>query len=248
MWCDKFSSESCSECKRSLQKHKARGLCKSCYNRNRILSSLERYPLSQKWSTKYSKCISCKETKFRHQSHGLCKRCSSREDYRRKVNFKLPAKSGWSRRYEQCLGCKTKDIPYESKGLCRHCYSKYRYKNPKYLEYKKNYSKERSKKDLNYRIRGNLRSRLKAALKNNSKKGKTLSYLGCSIEELKEHLEKQFQSGMTWNNYGIYGWHIDHIIPLAKWDLTNEEEIKKACNYKNLQPLWAKDNWSKQAK
>jgi len=58
------------------------------------------------------------------------------------------------------------------------------------------------------------------------------------IEQLKEHLEKQFDENMTWDNYGE--WHIDHIIPLSS--ANTEEEMYKLCHYTNLQPLWAIDN------
>ena len=62
------------------------------------------------------------------------------------------------------------------------------------------------------------------------------------IETIKNLFEKQFQEGMTWNNKGYYGWHIDHIIPLYYFNLTDNEQVGRACNYKNLQPLWAADN------
>lgn len=93
------------------------------------------------------------------------------------------------------------------------------------------------------KIAANLRSRLSKAI---GRKQKTVSmneYLGCSLEELKRHLESQFKAGMTWDNYGE--WHIDHIKPLILFDLSDPEQVKQACNYKNLQPLWAKDNISK---
>jgi hypothetical protein len=69
----------------------------------------------------------------------------------------------------------------------------------------------------------------------------TIEYLGCEIEVLKEHLEKQFVDGMTWENKG--DWHFDHIIPLSS--AKTEDELYKLCHYTNLQPLWAIDNIKK---
>ena len=83
-------------------------------------------------------------------------------------------------------------------------------------------------------------------IRNITKKNKTFEIVGCSPQFLKEHLEKQFKEGMSWDNYGFYGWHIDHIIPLSSEK--TEEEIYKLCYYSNLQPLWAQDNWEKSNK
>lgn len=105
------------------------------------------------------------------------------------------------------------------------------------------YYNNKYKEDINFRLARTLRSRLNCAIKANQKVGSAVSDLGCSIEELKKHLENQFQEGMSWDNYGE--WHIDHIKPLANFDLTNESEFKEACNYNNLQPLWAEDNLRK---
>jgi len=95
-----------------------------------------------------------------------------------------------------------------------------------------------------------LRKRIAVALKRNSalKSGKTFDLLGCDITTLKQHLEAQFQPGMTWENYGFNTWHIDHIRPCASFDLTDPEQQKQCFHYTNLQPLWAKDNLKKQAK
>ena len=91
-----------------------------------------------------------------------------------------------------------------------------------------------------------MRSRLAGAIRTKAKAGSAVKDLGCSIEELKKHLEDQFTEGMTWDNWSPNGWHIDHIKGLASFDLTDSEEFKAAANYKNLQPLWAKDNREKQ--
>ncbi len=55
----------------------------------------------------------------------------------------------------------------------------------------------------------------------------------------------KFLPGMTWANHGRRGWHIDHIIPCAAFDMTDENQAKACWNYKNLRPLWAEDNWAK---
>lgn len=50
---------------------------------------------------------------------------------------------------------------------------------------------------------------------------------------------------MNWENYGYYGWHVDHIQPCNTFDLTKPEELKQAFNYKNLRPLWWNENLSR---
>jgi hypothetical protein len=72
----------------------------------------------------------------------------------------------------------------------------------------------------------------------------TKDIIGCTPQELKEHIEKKFKEGMSWNNRDK--WHIDHIIPLSSGK--TEEEILKLCHYTNLQPLWAKENLEKSNK
>jgi hypothetical protein len=97
---------------------------------------------------------------------------------------------------------------------------------------------------LSHIIRNRIRTFLK--LKNLTKTNKTFDIVGCSPEFLKEHLEQQFTEGMSWGNQGLYGWHIDHKIPLSSSN--TEEEIYKLCHYTNLQPLWAEDNLKKSNK
>lgn len=87
------------------------------------------------------------------------------------------------------------------------------------------------------RIAHNLRNRLGKAIRGEVS---AVRDLGCSIDELKTILESKFTHGMSWDNYGE--WHIDHIKPLSKFNLTNSQEVLQACHYTNLQPLWAKDN------
>lgn len=94
-----------------------------------------------------------------------------------------------------------------------------------------------------------LRTRLNSAVGSGHKSrlhAKTEDLLGCSYEHLVTWLESRFLSGMTWDNRST--WHIDHKKPLSSFDLTDDRQLRKACNYRNLQPLWAKDNLSKGGK
>lgn len=104
------------------------------------------------------------------------------------------------------------------------------------------------KTDIQYKLIHNLRSRLRSAINNNQKIGSAVKDLGCTIPELKTYLESKFQSGMTWDNWALDGWHIDHIKPLASFDLTDRNQLLEACHYTNLQPLWATDNLIKSDK
>ncbi len=90
----------------------------------------------------------------------------------------------------------------------------------------------------------NLRSRIHQSLRKKSISTNTLRLLGCSLAELMTHLESQFADNMSWDNYGTL-WHVDHIIPLASFDLTNREHLRAACHWTNLQPLEATANFKK---
>ena len=107
-----------------------------------------------------------------------------------------------------------------------------------YLEYRAKNARHRTKTDINFRLASNLRHRLWKSIKT----GSHVKDLGCSIDQLKTHLESKFTDGMSWDNYGSKGWHIDHVIPLSSFDLKDREQFLKACHYSNLQPLWAMDN------
>jgi hypothetical protein len=110
--------------------------------------------------------------------------------------------------------------------------------------YRKKEYKEKYGKDIEWTLLRNIRIRLNHALKNNFKTGKTLDLLGCSIEEFKLHLEKQFNKAMNWENYGTY-WEVDHIKPCASFNLIDPIQQQECFHYTNTQPLSCSDNRSK---
>jgi hypothetical protein len=111
---------------------------------------------------------------------------------------------------------------------------------------KNKYRRERYANDINFRLSLKLRARISRTIKSHSES--LTNNFGCTIDELKTHLQSKFLPGMTWDNYGKHGWHIDHIKPLENFDLTREDEVKKACKYTNLLPRWASDNHKKSNK
>lgn len=131
---------------------------------------------------------------------------------------------------------RNKDNPEAARIACR----KYHKDNK--------YQRNRYHSDIQYRLIKIQRVRINDALKGKNKSATTQELIGCTPEFLKSYIESKFQPGMSWNNYAIDGWHIDHIIPISSFDLTDHDQLKKACNYVNLQPMWALDNIQKSNK
>jgi hypothetical protein len=121
-------------------------------------------------------------------------------------------------------------------SLCKSCSDQCRSKN------KTAYQKNRKKKHLPTRVRENIKARLKTAL-TQRKSDSIVEYLGCSMDDYMSYLESKFQEGMSWDNYGKGGWHIDHVIPL-KTDYSD----MSLHNYTNTQPIWEDEHFEKTAR
>jgi hypothetical protein len=123
------------------------------------------------------------------------------------------------------------------------------------LKRRSEYHKNRMKTDINYRIGFNLKRYFKSSIDAQIKNSKNLNTcvknirnLDYTANDLRVHIESLFKDGMSWDNYGYWTWHIDHIKPLCLFDLTDEKQLKEAWSLKNLQPLWAKENLQKNKK
>lgn len=128
----------------------------------------------------------------------------------------------------QCKACK-------SSGLTNY----YKHNPEKRHALTKEYMRRRYYDD---RVHWNISRLVRKGLCDYVKSSPTFSLLGYSVEELKHHLESQFHSGMTWENYGE--WHIDHKIPRSKlpYDSPLHPNFLQCWKLSNLQPLWAGDN------
>lgn len=115
-------------------------------------------------------------------------------------------------------------------------------------ETKRAYRKRRYRVDIQFRLRVLLRARLAQAVKPQLTTRLVMSLdVGCTLPELRAHLERQFRDGMTWENHGTV-WEIDHIYPISKIDLSTEEGQRRATHFSNLQPLLVAENRKKAAR
>lgn len=173
-------------------------------------------------------------------------------DYRKKYFQRPEVKEKtykWSKKYKENnkdkVRATNKKYRENNVNKIRASDKKYR-QRPDVKEKTNKRLKQRYRTDINFRLANNLRCRLRSALSGKNKSASTLALLGCSVDHLKKHLEKQFQPGMTWKNKN--DWHIDHIIPCASFDLCDPIQQQQCFHYSNLQPLWAAENLSKNDK
>ena len=169
-----------------------------------------------------------------------CKKCLNEKDKQRKKNKRQKKNETFTAQCEKCSQQKLlKDFAklkkFYKKKICLSCY-------PKFLTEQKNeWCKNESLTNINYRLKKSLASRLRCVIiKNDS----TMNYIGCNIQYLREWFEYNFTYDMNWDNYGTV-WSIDHIIPVCKFNLTDEKEKFKCWNWSNLMPVTIKFNSSK---
>ncbi len=121
----------------------------------------------------------------------------------------------------------------------------YRQNNKEKIKQNKKEWEIRNKDNPIFKIKRNLRRRINHVIKDNYKSDNTFNLIGCSAEFFKKYIESLWTDGMTWENYGVNGWHIDHIKPCYKFDLSKPEQQRICFHYTNQRPLWQKDNLSR---
>lgn len=159
-------------------------------------------------------------------------------------------KSGFKGRRADCKACRGCTRRKRNTPEQRRAYIKaWTKKNRDILRIKsRDRKRKRRKEDPQFRLKERLRQRIGKAIRQDRRPGSAVRDLGCSIGDLKIYLESKFQPGMTWDNYGAFGWHIDHVKPLASFNLIDPVQFRQAVHYTNLQPLWRIDNIRKGGK
>lgn len=117
------------------------------------------------------------------------------------------------------------------------------------------YEAQKKKDNIAFKMLGVLRGRISNAIRSKKEKipqikkcAKTIDLVGCSMPFFLDYISSKFIYGMSWINHGKNGWHVDHIIPCAYFDISKPEHQRKCFHYTNLQPLWARDNLRKNKK
>lgn len=173
-----------------------------------------------------------RKTKNEDVVRGVCKICINKQN------------TLYSQKNKEKINKIKKKYVINNKEKVKLSKKKWFEKNP---NYKNEWVVKNYKNDYLFRLVTIVRARTRLFFKskNLKKNSKTFEIIGCSPEYLKEHIEKQFTEGMSWDLIGKYI-HIDHIIPLSS--AKTEEEIYKLSHYTNLQPLWAEENLKKSNK
>lgn len=179
-----------------------------------------------------------------------CSLCLIEKDL---TNF-YPDKRGKLGRYARCNPCfnsskkpwyeANKDTIKLKQRIFARGYVKSSEQKKKDMQRASAKNSQRRNTDTNYAARRRFVGLL-SSLVRKAKSSYLEEYLGCSVVEFRAHLESKFKPGMTWENYGRTGWHIDHIVSLSGFDLTKEANVKIALHFTNTQPLWGTENRSK---
>lgn len=206
------------------------------------------------------KCRKCEEVKNisdfpKYKDHkdgynSLCKSCINlrNKEYRdnNKESFSIMRKKYYSKDPDKWREYKRINSSKPEHKKRKAEYDKiYRQQNKERIAQHKKDWQDKHKNDPIFKITKNLRRRLHHTIKGYSKADTTFNLLGCDVHFFKSYIESLFLDGMTWENYGVGGWHLDHIKPCSSFDMSIEEEQRKCFHYTNIQPLWEIDNLKK---
>lgn len=185
----------------------------------------------------------CKHKKRKDGLNGQCRQCTH-EQYVKwaSENQEKIRHNSLNRNKESVLKYREKSKAARSTWAAKY----YRENKLALLSAAKRRERDNPKKRIRLRLATRMRNAFRCAML--SKPQNTMVLTGCTAAFLASHLESKFKPGMTWDNYGFRGWHIDHIKPCAIFDLTNPAHVAECFHWTNLQPLWWRENIVKGAR
>jgi hypothetical protein len=203
-------------------------------------------------------CRTCKQEKpltefsrYAQAADGLrpvCKCCINAYNRQKRAEHLHQYQTGQRKRYQlNPQKFRAEKLVYEAEHKAeKAAYDKvYRQRNAlKQAQAKREWT-ERNRTNPLVKLKRNLRRRLHHVLAGTNKAASTMELIGCTIDELRSHLEGQFTALMSWDNYGPYGWHVDHRQPCYTFDLTDPDQQRVCFHFSNLRPLWWLENVSR---
>lgn len=180
----------------------------------------------------------------------FCRKCGNPKDSDKRCKICASIyHAKYSKEHKQELNDRSNKWYEDNKEQVSEQYKTDEVKKARKREYNNDYERSRKASDPAFKLKRNCSRLINHALKGLKNGRSILNYLPYTMDELKVHLEKQFDDKMSWTNYGIY-WHIDHIYPqsLLPYNSMSDENFKRCWALKNLRPLEAIENMKKSNK
>ena len=159
---------------------------------------------------------------------------TSREWYQNNKEKAKKTSREWYQNNKEHASKVSKEWRLKNKEKDKNDQAKWRLENK---EWRRNYEKNRYKTDINFRLTKLCRNRIRKIIKGENKSVSTMKLIGCTPDELRQHLESKFEPWMNWENQGLGGWDVEHIKPMSKFDLICPVQQHACCHYSNLQPM-----------
>jgi hypothetical protein len=169
-----------------------------------------------------------------YQNNKEQKKKTSAEWYQNNKEHANKVGKEWYQNNKEHAAKVSKEWRLKNKEKDKNDQAKWRLENK---EWRRNYEKNRYKTDINFRLTKLCRGRIRKIIKGENKSVSTMKLIGCTPDELRQHLESKFEQWMNWENQGLGGWDVEHIIPMSKFNLICPVQQHACCHYSNLQPM-----------
>jgi len=169
-----------------------------------------------------------------YQNNKEQKKKTSAEWYQNNKEHANKVSKEWYQNNKEHAAKVSKEWRLKNKEKDKNDQAKWRLENK---EWRRNYEKNRYKTDINFRLTKLCRGRIRKIIKGENKSVSTMKLIGCTPDELRQHLESKFEPWMNWENQGLGGWDVEHIIPMSKFNLICPVQQHAYCHWSNLQPM-----------